>query len=153
MKSSFRREAETVLVIEDDADHAFLVKHALLRAAGFLSVRVFSSGKDALKWLEKAEIVPAFCLLDFHMPGMNAVAFLEHLWKKNLPRFPVLLLSASTTEEELQQAYEAGVAGYLAKPLGTPENLQRLQNYLDLLQIPLRVWPYANVPSQSCVVV
>ncbi len=77
---------------------------------------------------------------------MNGIQFLEKLLPaRRRPQLPVIILTAQPDEKRIARAYALGAAGFIHKPLNLPQNLQKLQNYLDLLQLPLRVWPIAGV--------
>lgn len=139
-----------ILLLEDDEDQAFLTQKTLSRAVPPSQIRLFRDGAAALKWLALTESRVVFCLLDLHMPGLPGEGFLRKL--KNIEHtgaFPVILLTSAMNEAEIRAAYEAGAAGYIPKPLSAEHNLQRLQNYLDLLQIKIAVWPYGLISKDA----
>ncbi len=141
-----------VMLLEDNDDHAFIAKQCLLRSPTPIELEVFANGREALEHLESHLQMPELMLLDLDMPEMDGLSFLQQL-QKLLGRasLPVILLTSNMNEEKIRQAYQLGAAGFVSKPLSAPQNLQKLQNYLDLLQIPLTIWPYSHIPSSETV--
>ncbi len=137
-----------VLLVEDNDDHAFLAKQTLLRSGTPVSIHSARNSREALRWLCETAIVPLFVLLDLDMPGGDGLDFLQQI-RTTMPEFsaPVFLLTAEMSEDRIQQVYRLGIAGYIPKPVHDAGNLKRLQNYFDLLAIPMRVWPYCNIPA------
>ncbi|MDQ7051415.1 MAG: response regulator [candidate division KSB1 bacterium] len=142
-----------VMLVEDNDDHAFIAKQCLLRSTTAIDIEVFPEGREALEHLESHMEMPALVLLDLDLPGMDGLSFLREL-RTLLGRttIPVILLTSSMDEQKIRQAYQFGAAGFVNKPLSAPQNLQKLQNYLDLLQIPITVWPYGHILSSEPVV-
>ncbi len=137
-----------ILLVEDNDDHAFLAKQTLLRSGTPVSIHTARNGGEALQWLRNSGETPLLVLLDLEMPGSDGIDFLTRL-RAEQPQFsaPVFLLTAEMDEEKIQQVFRLGVAGYVPKPIHRADNLKRLQNYFDLLEIPMRVWPYCNIPA------
>jgi CheY-like chemotaxis protein len=103
--------AETVLVVDDDADVREVLTESL-RAEGYAVV----SADEGRKALELAETLrPAVILLDLRMEGMDGRAFLEaRRSRAALARTPVIVITGApdrTIESELQ----------LPKPLALAE--------------------------------
>ena len=139
------------MVLEDNDDHAFLAKQALIRASRSAEVYTFPNGRAALNWLDEqkgADEFPNLILMDLDMPELDGLEFLK-IYHDHYSRMdsPVILLTSSMNEKDVREAYRLGAAGYIAKPLNLSHNLRKLQNYLDMLQIPLTVWPCSQISN------
>ena len=97
---------------------------SILEDAGVL-VETAENGEQALRMLQSA--APDhfdMVLMDIQMPVMNGYEATRHLRKlenKALAELPVIAMTANAFEEDRQQAMEAGMDGFVAKPLNTKE--------------------------------
>lgn len=107
-----------VLVVDDIATNR-LVARAHLRLHG-LVIDEAGSGSEAIERLRNTP--PDLVFLDMNMPGMDGLATLKRI--RTLPsraaRLPVIAMTADATEAHRRRYLEAGLDGYLSKPL-TPE--------------------------------
>jgi CheY-like chemotaxis protein len=112
------------LVVDDNAVN-LLVASGLLQMAGF-EVATASGGAEAI--LRCRERPPELVLMDVHMPGMDgleATRLLRQLQSDGaLPRFAIVAATADAMEIGERACYDAGMDGYLCKPL-TLEAIQR----------------------------
>lgn len=114
-----------VLVVEDDPDDIFLIREAL-EAGGFNGkVMMAIDGQEALEYIMGAGPfhdrnffpVPELILLDLNLPKRNGFEVLQFLRRhKTLKRVPVVVLTTSSTQQDVDAAYELGANGYLQKP-------------------------------------
>lgn len=87
--------------------------HMLLRHESDLEVVADAgSGQDAL--LQAAESRPDIIIMDIHMSGMNGIEVSRQILNK-WPRIKVIVLSAYSESQWLDEALRAGVSGYLIK--------------------------------------
>jgi CheY-like chemotaxis protein len=115
----------SILVIDDDADTLSMLKWAL-RTEGY-DVVISSNAAMALRLLESWK--PDLVVTDIAMPGLDGISLIRRV--KNQPALadvPVLVVSAYT-EEQGEQALEAGAILVLPKP----------QDLKELLQIILKI--------------
>ena len=110
--------AVRVLVVDDIATNRLVAK-AHLRIHG-LDTEEASSGEEAVEMIRQAP--PDLVLLDMNMPDMDGIATLRQIRKlpSRAARVPVVAMTADATEAHRRRYLEAGLDGYLAKPL-TPE--------------------------------
>ncbi|CAN5690062.1 N/A [soil metagenome] len=118
----------TIVVAEDDEDVHALLK-ILLSAEGH-QVRMARDGVTALA-LARAGDVDIY-VLDIAMPGeLDGLAVTRAIRSDpELPRVPILLLSARTRESDVRRGLAAGADGYLVKPFDTDVMLERVQQLL-----------------------
>jgi CheY-like chemotaxis protein len=116
----------TLLHIEDDSNDVLLMKHACDRAGIQCDLRTAHDGDEAMQYLEgdgrfadrESHPLPGLVLLDLKMPRVNGFEFLA--WMRNSAPsrlLPVIVLSSSNNELDIQRAYEAGANSYLVKPV------------------------------------
>ena len=87
-----------VLVVEDEADIANLVKHTLERD-GDLSVEIVGSGPEALERV--AAEVPSLIVLDLHLPVLTGFEVCRILRSRPATaRVPIIMLTARATESD-----------------------------------------------------
>jgi two-component system KDP operon response regulator KdpE len=120
----YASERHSVLVIEDEPDTVYLLKH-LLRSAGF-NVMGAMSGSEAIK--KCAEIKPDLIFLDLMMPDMDGWDTYHYL--RQMGDVPVIIVSAIGNKEEIVKALRLGVDDYLTKPFFNAEVIARAQAVL-----------------------
>ena len=120
-----------ILLIEDDVIEVMKFN----RTIGFLKlshkVIEANNGEDALKILENKTNRPDIILVDLNMPKINGIEFLNILKSDNVLRYiPAIVLTTSSNMKDLRECYEAGVAGYLLKPLKYEDYVSRIEKLL-----------------------
>ena len=116
-----------ILLAEDNALNAEIAE-AILKNAGF---RVTHT-EDGLKCIEELQKQPPayydLILMDVQMPHMDGYAATQAI--RALPdaraKIPIIAMTANVYEEDKQRAYNAGMTGFLAKPLNIKEMLKVL---------------------------
>ena len=105
------------LVVEDDAVNA-LVAAGMLKALGY-SVRVAGDGLQAIAACQ--ERAPDAVLMDVQMPNMDGLETTRRLRllqaEGELPRFFIIVASAFYSPADRAACFEAGVDGFVTKPL------------------------------------
>ncbi len=112
---SSRAHAARILIAEDHPINQALI-HRQLDALGFDHVMV-SDGVEALEELSTGRF--DLLLADCHMPNMDGFELTRQLRRAEGcgPRLPIIALSASALPEQVQQCLDAGMDGFLAKPV------------------------------------
>ncbi|MCW7539243.1 response regulator [Aquabacterium sp. A7-Y] len=105
------------LVVEDDAVSQVLAA-GMLKALGY-AVRVADDGAAAIEsCLAQA---PEAVLMDVQMPRMDGLETTRELRRlqadERLPWFPIIVASAFYTPADRAACFEAGVDGFVTKPL------------------------------------
>jgi CheY-like chemotaxis protein len=118
------------LVVDDNAVN-LLVASGLLQVAGF-EVDTAAGGAEAIARCR--ERAPQLVLMDLHMPqmdGLETTRALRELQRRGvLPHFTILAATADAVEMGEPACEEAGMDGYLSKPL----SLQAIQRELQRVQ-------------------
>lgn len=117
----------TILIVEDDAAVRDMVAFVLMQAGFQVAEAV-----DAYQALDHlAKQVPALILLDWMLPGMNGIKFVEQV--KQDPGFrsiPLIMLSARGEERARVLGLECGADDYITKPFSSRELVARIRAVL-----------------------
>lgn len=102
-----------LLLIDDDPGIAAALR-IRLKAAG-MDVRCATGGAEALEMVK--ERTPDIALLDVRMPGMDGIEVCRRLKADPVSAsFPVVFLSAETSEATREAALQAGGVRFISKP-------------------------------------
>jgi len=103
-----------ILVVDDFSTMRRIVKN-LLAEIGFTNIVEADDGKTALPILENGGI--DFLVTDWNMPGMPGIDLLKAVRADpKLSDLPVLMVTAEAKREQIMEAAQAGVNGYVVKP-------------------------------------
>ncbi|HTW37427.1 MAG TPA: chemotaxis response regulator CheY [Steroidobacteraceae bacterium] len=102
------------LVVDDFSTMRRIIKN-LLHDLGYQNVVEADDGSTALPILQQGDID---CLItDWNMPGMHGLELLKAVRSDaKLAKLPVLMLTAESKREQILEAAQAGVSGYVIKP-------------------------------------
>ena len=113
-----------VLVVDDNPGFLRVMCSLFADAASPFALHTAETGRDALAFLERHPPFgdaprPAFVVLDFRLPDMNAPAVLQRLaTQEDLRGIPVLVLSQASWEQDAVAAADAGATVFRVKPSG-----------------------------------
>lgn len=136
-----------IVMIEDDEGHARLIERNIRRAGVNNEIMPFTNGTDALAYLfgadgsgEASARRHLLVLLDLNLPDMSGVSILEKI-KANphTKRTPVVVLTTTDDQREIQRCYDLGANVYVTKPVNY-ENfanaIRQLGLFLSVMQVP-----------------
>jgi CheY-like chemotaxis protein len=123
-----------VLLIEDNPDHIELISTELMNSNKINKLFISYDGEEALNFLfcskkiKKKEIeVLDFILLDLKMPKIDGFEVLKKV--KTHPQFnriPVIILTTSTSSEDMDRAKKIGAKGYIIKKFGSMQLFEEI---------------------------
>ena len=120
---------EQLILIVDDSPENLYVLGELLQGAGY-RVKVANAGSTALH-LASQSPPPALILLDVMMPDMDGYQVLRQLHSDEATReIPVIFLTAMDGDDDVERAFNAGIADYIIKPIKPVVVLSRVRNQL-----------------------
>ncbi len=103
-----------ILIVDDFSTMRRIIKN-LLRDLGFTNTQEADDGNTALPMLKSGSF--DFLVTDWNMPGMTGIELLKAVRADpNLVKLPVLMVTAESKREQIVEAAEAGVNGYVVKP-------------------------------------
>jgi CheY-like chemotaxis protein len=115
----------TILTAEDDPDDRVLVQDAFLESGQDNTLLFVQDGDDLLHYLRRQGSYatpeqsprPDLILLDLNMPHMDGRQSLAEIKSDpNLRSIPVVVLTASSSDEDILYTYNLGGAGFIIKP-------------------------------------
>ena len=110
-----------ILIVDDFSTMRRIIKN-LLRDLGFTSTTEADDGKTGLPMLQSGGF--DFLITDWNMPGMTGIELLKAVRADpNLVSLPVLMVTAEQKRDQIVEATQAGVNGYIVKPF-TAETLK-----------------------------
>jgi two-component system response regulator len=127
---------QTILLVEDNPDDHEATVRALRKANMANPVVWCQSGEDAIDQLQgigKEPLRPGMVLLDLNMAGMDGRQTLQ-LIKEDpiLKHIPVIILTTSGDERDVEDTYQFGANSYIQKPVsfdGLIDAMKRLKGY------------------------
>ena len=106
--------------MEDSPDDVILTQRTLRKSGLGALVHVCHDGEQALQYLTEltAELIPHLVLLDWKLPRLTGNDVLAWMRKRTPTQaIPVVVLSSSRMQEDIDQAMASGADYYLEKPL------------------------------------
>ena len=132
-----------ILLVEDNPMDVDLTVRAFKRNHVTNPIQVARDGEEALGWIarwEGGEPVPAVILLDLKLPKVDGLEVLRQL--KAHPAYhalPVVVLTTSVEDRDVQAAYGLGVNSYIVKPVSF-DHFNQVAAQIDLY------WTLLNRP-------
>ena len=127
-----------ILLVEDNPVDIDLTKRAFKKQNIDCEIQIANDGEEAclaLKdWESGNTAPPNIILLDLKMPRMNGFDVLKVFKNSEISRsIPIIVLTSSNEEKDINTAYEFGANSYLLKPIDYGE-------FLNLVQVIVNYW-------------
>lgn len=137
-----------ILLVEDNEGDVILTTEAFENAKVITDISVVRDGKSAMDFLNKEgdyfnASQPDLMLLDLNLPKRNGIEVLQFVKSNsNLMHIPVIILSTSSSERDIDQCYENNANCYITKPVDI-ENffsvISRIENFwLSIVKLPMK---------------
>ncbi len=126
------RSAE-VLLVEDNPADVDLTRESLDEARVLCNLHVTNDGVEAMRFLRKEDEyaeapTPDLVLLDLNLPKMDGREVLEKCKDdEQLRRIPIVVLTSSQAEIDIQKAYDLHANSYVVKPVD-------LDQFVDIME-------------------
>ena len=133
--------SQTILIVEDSDDDYLATVRAFHKANLLNPVQRCTNGDQAVDYLlQRGEFSgpgkaprPNIILLDLNLPGTDGREVLRIIKADaELQKIPVIVLTTSNAERDIEQCYEAGANSYVQKPVdlvGFVQSIARLTDY------------------------
>lgn len=112
-----------ILLVEDNPGDADLAKEALESSKMYNSLAIVEDGQKAMDYLYKKEpynkvATPDLILLDLNLPKKDGREVLAEIKSDpDLKRIPVVILTTSSSEEDVLKTYNLHANCYITKPI------------------------------------
>lgn len=124
------RQTKTLIV--DDARVARQILKNMLKELGFGSILEADNGAAALQVLERERV--GLILSDWNMPKVSGLDLLKGVRaSKQYGSTPFIMVTAERMENNLVQAVQEGVSGYIKKPFGANELEKKIKQALRIM--------------------
>lgn len=144
-----------ILLVEDSSTDILFIQRAFKQANIVNPVRIVRDGDEAVDYLAGQNgygdrdqyPLPALILLDLKLPRRDGLEVLG--WLKQQPgikRIPVVVLTSSREDADIDRAYDLGVSSYLVKPVELPA-LNKLVGHIDAYWLHTNEFP--NIVTAS----
>ena len=133
--------AQSILLVEDSLEDYEATKRAFRKSGLANPIFHCSDGDEALDYLYRRERYsdpassprPSIILLDLNLPGTDGREVLDEIKNEpSLSRIPVIVLTTSSDEHDIDHCYASGANSYVQKPVDLPgfmRAVERLQEY------------------------
>lgn len=139
----------TILVVEDNPEEVILLQRAFENTGMDIAVHFVVNGEEAIDYLSGTDRFrnranfpePDLVIMDLKMPRKGGFEVLE--WFRNLQEsalIPIIVLTASNRESDVQRAYSLGASSYFTKPTSFNE-------FRDMVKIVYDYWSLARRPK------
>ena len=121
-----------ILVVDDFSTMRRIIKN-LLSELGFTNMSEADDGKTAWPMLQNGGF--DFLVTDWNMPGMTGLELLKQVRADDsLKTLPVLLVTAESKREQIVEAAQAGVNGYIVKPFTAKTLKEKIDRIFERIE-------------------
>jgi DNA-binding response OmpR family regulator len=135
----------TIVMIEDDEGHARLIERNIRRAGVTNEIIHFFDGATTYAYLNElqtqpADMTPILVLLDLNLPDVSGIDILEYLKNDgHLKVTPVIVLTTTDDNAEIQRCYDLGCNVYITKPVDYQQfatAIRQLGLFFSVIKVP-----------------
>lgn len=120
-----------ILIVDDFSTMRRIIKN-LLNDLGFTNTQEADDGITALPMLKANDF--DFLVTDWNMPGMTGIDLLKEVRAdERLASLPVLLVTAEAKRDQIVEAAQAGVNGYVVKPFTAAVLSEKIEKVFERL--------------------
>ncbi len=121
-----------ILIVDDFSTMRRIVKN-LLRDLGFTNTSEADDGLTALPMLQGGKY--DFLVTDWNMPGMQGIDLLKAVRADpELASLPVLMVTAESKKDQIVEAAQAGVNGYVVKPFTAATLKEKIDKIFERIE-------------------
>ncbi|MCB1646453.1 MAG: chemotaxis response regulator CheY [Pseudomonadales bacterium] len=121
-----------ILIVDDFSTMRRIIKN-LLRDLGYTNTQEADDGKTALPLLQSGGF--DFLVTDWNMPGMTGIDLLKAVRAdEKLRKLPVLMVTAEAKRDQIVEAAQAGVNGYVVKPFTAAALKEKIEKIFERIE-------------------
>jgi CheY-like chemotaxis protein len=137
MSTNKIQQNQAILLVEDNPDDVLITRRALLKGKISNALYVVNDGEEAVKFLRKENsyrgvCTPALVLLDLNMPKMDGFQVLREIKSdETLKSIPIIVLTTSDRDSDIDDAYRYGCNSYIVKPVSFEKFIKTVTDIKD----------------------
>lgn len=129
-----------ILIVEDSKPDFLQIERAITKSGITNPIEHISHGDNVLKYLEKINCsrgntdknFPLFIFMDLNLPDLDGLQILKKLKNhQHFQRIPVLILSSSSDESDINNCYLYGANSYIVKPFAGSDLIAIMEKIKD----------------------
>lgn len=121
-----------ILIVDDFSTMRRIIKN-LLRDLGFTNTSEADDGQTALPMLQNGNF--DFLVTDWNMPGMTGIELLRVVRADDrLKDMPILMVTAEAKRDQIVEAAQAGVNGYVVKPFTAAVLKEKIEKIFERVE-------------------
>ena len=121
-----------ILIVDDFSTMRRIIKN-LLRDLGFTNTQEADDGLTALPMLKSGDF--DFLVTDWNMPGMTGIDLLKEVRADGkLAKLPTLMVTAEAKRDQIVEAAQAGVNGYVVKPFTAQALKEKIEKIFERVE-------------------
>lgn len=137
-----------ILIVEDDLEDRLLMVDAWAQCGLAVQLHFVTDGEQLLQQLHRSLLVssnplrlPSLILLDLNLPGKTGREALEEVKSQAaFQHIPVVVMTTSRNQEDVDWAYRIGVNSYISKPARYDDLVETMQTigkyWFDTVELP-----------------
>ncbi len=119
-----------ILLIEDDLDDIELLQEALATRHVAFTMETIRDGAEAITFIRNSQECPDLIILDLNLPKVHGREIILQINSMDLFKStPLLILTTSSAQEDINYAYANGADKYLLKPT----DIQMINEMVDTI--------------------
>ena len=134
------KKAGPILQVEDDPNDVMFLELAMETAGWKIPIQVARDGRQALDYLSGSGAFadpqphpePSLVLLDLRLPKVPGLDVLK--WIREQPKLktvPVIVLTSSEADRDIEDAYQLGANSYIVKPINPSDLVEIVKHIRD----------------------
>lgn len=119
-----KKQPINILLVEDNEDDIIMTLESFYEIESVAISHVVRDGEEAVRFLRRGigyhdAPTPNLIVMDINMPKKNGFEVLDDIKRDpELCRIPVVILTTSERQEDINRAYFKGACSYIPKPVG-----------------------------------
>ena len=136
-----------ILLVEDNLDDVLITKRAMAKGRIRNKLYIVHDGEEALDFFKKQgkykdAPTPTLVLLDLKMPKLDGFGVLKEVKSdENLKSIPIIVLTSSERDKDIDLAYKLGANSYIMKPVNFDNFIETILSikyyWLTISKIPV----------------
>ncbi len=121
-----------IMLVEDNPDDVAFTKRVLRFNKLDRNLVLAADGREAVEGLERLareDKLPDLILLDINLPDISGIDLLTRIKRDSrFSHIPVVILTGSNVDDDIQKSYDLGASTYLVKPISNDALMLVMEN-------------------------